>query len=328
MILPQSPLSRLTLAALATLLSQAGIAHANPTIDASSVAAVSSGTATPGKIGAPGDPYVYSSANASDATGNAWGNGWASIGGSYAVRASSEGIASSEAHAQFGYRFQNLTGVAQHYTLSFYIYGGGVGTNAYYRPLETGEFLTASYAASIKTSLNGGGTWNSAFSSGATITTNATGSTGSRSGNELTGSDDNFADGSYYWSGDYYSVDLGVVAAGDFIDVLAEVETSSASNVGIYSFDGGSCGYGYGYGYGYGNYDCGPQEVFAGQAFASYGDPLNIDGDPQFLNNDNAAVFSAVAASQPQPLPEPAGLALVGLAVGAAGLARRRKRNG
>lgn len=318
MILPQSRLSRLTLAALATLLGQAGVANAAPVVGASSIAAVASGPATPSTTGTSGDAYVNSYSWISDATGESYGYAFANVSGAYAVSSNSAGIGNSAAHAQFAHRFTNTTSVAQHYTLSFYIYGGNISANATYRPLVSGESLTSSYAASVKTSLNGMG-WTSVFSTAATVTTDDTGSTGSRSGVDLVGGDSNFSDGNYTWSGAYYSVNLGIVAAGDFVDVLSEVDNSAMANVGVYNFTGGDCGYGYGDGYyGYGEY-CGDYEVFAGNASSFYGDPLELSGEP---------LAFALTAVDVQDLPEPASLALVGLAVGAAGLARRKRKQG
>jgi len=318
MILPQSRLSRLTLAALATLLGQVGIAHADPVVSATSLAAVATGPATPSTTGNPGDPYVNSQSSIGDLTGNAYGYAFASTSGAYAVRSSSEGRGNSKANAQFAHRFLNQTGVAQHYTLSFHIYGGSIATN-YYRPLSSGELLTSSYAASVKTSLNNGASWTSVFSTAATVTTDENGSTGSRSGFSLTGSNDDFSDGNYSWSNDYYSVDLGIVAAGGYVDVLSEVENRALSDVGVYNFTGGDCGYGDGYGNGYGQ-TCGDREGFAGTASSFYGDPLELSGDP--------LLDFALTAEEARDLPEPASLALVGLAVGAAGLARRRRKPG
>lgn len=311
MILPQSPLSRLTLAALGVLLGVQA-AQAEPVIDASSAAAVISGPATPSIWTAPG--YINSGSWAGDADGNASGYAFASSTGAYAVSSSAEGKGNAQAHSQFAFRFENLTGIAQHYTLSFRIYGGYIDTSAY-RDLLAGETLSVAYGASIKSQLGGVGGWNTLFSSSATLNRDASGSTLTRSGVALTGSDADVSDHSYSWSNDYYAVDLGVVAAGGFVDVLAEVDNNAMADVGIYSFGGGECnGYGDGWdGYGgcYGNY-------FAGRAASFYGDPLEIDADP---------LAFAVTAVPAQDVPEPAGLALVGVAAGAAAFARRRRND-
>jgi len=325
MILPQSSLSRLTLAALTTLLGHVGVAHAAPVVGASSLAAVASGPATPSTTGVSGDAYVNSYSSIGDLTGNAYGYAFANTGGAYAVSVNTAGIGNSAAHAQFVHRFTNETSVAQHYTLSFHIYGGNISTNSYYRPLVSGESLTASYAASVKANVNGMG-WTSVFSSAATVTTDENGSTGSRSGTDLSGSDGDFSDGSYYWSNDYYSVNLGIVAAGGYVDVLSEVDNSAMSNVGIYNFTGGECGYGDGYGDAR-SQNCGYGETFAGTASSFYGDPIALNGLGGTENALDPDGF-AVTAVEVRDLPEPASLALVGLAVGAAGVARRRRKQG
>lgn len=323
MILPQSRLSRMTLAALATLLGQVGLAQADVVVGASSAAAVATATGTPSSYVDTG--YINSNTWANDATGYASGYAFANVGGSYAVSSFAEGIGNSSAHAQFANRFYNTSGVAQHYTLSFRIYGGSISADDHgYRPLDSGEFLTSSYAASVKVSLNGGAQ-NTAFSSAATITRNDSGVSLVRSGTVLNGADDpvtDIADGDYAWSNAYYSVDLGVVAAGSYIDVLAEVDNSAAANVGVYNFSGSECGYGDGYGDGYGCYG----SNYVGQAGSFYGDPLGLNTIPLLDGDPDNLVLTANAVTQ--DLPEPASLALVGLAVGAAGVARRKRRQG
>lgn len=316
MILPQSRLSRMTLAALATLLGQVGLAHADVVVGASSAAAVATSTGTPSSYADTG--YINSNTWASDATGYASGYAFANVGGSYAVSSYAYGVGNSAAHAQFANRFFNTSGVAQHYTLSFRIYGGSISAYDYgYRPLDSGEFLTSGYAASVKVSVDGG-SQATAFSSSATLTRDSSGFALVRSGTVLNGADDpltQIADGDYAWSNAYYTVDLGVVAAGSYIDVLAEVDNGANANVGVYNFSGGECGYGDGYGDGY----CYGSE-WVGRASSFYGDPLELSGDPDNL------VLTATAVAQ--DLPEPASLALVGLAVGAAGVARRKRRQG
>lgn len=339
MILPQSRLSRMTLAALTTLLGHVGIAHAEPVIGATSAAAVMTGPGTTSTYEYPSTaPYSYvnSDTSANDPS-SGWSNGYAfaHTGGAYAVRSSVDGTGAGSSRAQFVNRFQNLSGVAQHYTLSFHIYGGSISAYSNgYRDLVAGESLTSSYAASVQISLDGGTTWNTRFTSGATITTTEGGTTATRNGTVLTNADDlgtGVQDGSYSWGNDYYTVDLGLVAAGGFFDVQSVVGTSSDANVGVYSFTE-NCGYG-GYG-GYGEYltrsdrsdaTC-DRTVAVGHAGSFYGDPLDVRGSPSTANDADGFVLTANAAAQ--DLPEPASLALVGLAVGAAGMARRKRRQG
>ncbi|HEY0956407.1 MAG TPA: PEP-CTERM sorting domain-containing protein [Roseateles sp.] len=313
MILPQSRLSRMTLAALATLLGHS-LAHADLVVGASSAAAVASATGTPSPYSDP--TYSSSNTSISDATGSAYGYAFANAGGAYAVSSYVYGTGSSEAHAQFSNRYYNTSGVTQHYTLSFKIYGGNISAYDYgYAALETTDFLKSGYAASVKVSVDSG-TVDTKFSSSATLTRDSGGFSLQRSGTVLAGADDplsQLSDGDYSWSGAYYTVELGAVAAGSYIDVVAAVDNNASANVGVYDFGGGSectdsygntyyCGYGYGY---------------VGRASSFYGDPLDLDSQ----------LFSVTSAAA-QDLPEPASLALVGLAVGAAGLARRKRKQG
>lgn len=337
MILPQSRLSRMTLAALATLLGGLGAVHAEPVIGASSAAAVAAGPGSTSTYeypaGTPPYSYVNSSTGAYDSTGNAYGYAFAHTGGAYAVHSYVDGTGSGSGGAQFLNRFQNLSGVDQHYTLSFHIYGGYISAYSNgYRDLLLGEELSSTYAASLKISLDGGTTWLTKFSSGATITANKDGITATRSGTELVGADNlstDVQDGYYSWSNAYYTVDLGVVAAGATFDIQADVGTSALANVGTYSFTDNCGGYGYG-GYGYGgyeptsDYEC-ERNVYVGHAGSFYGDPLDVWGSVSMPGDPQGFALNATAPGQ---LPEPASLALLGLAAGAAGLARRKRQQG
>lgn len=223
--------------------------------------------------------------------------------GSYATGS----LFDSHASASVLHSITNNTGVSQSYSVTFKIYGGfietGLGNGAV---LTAGESLMSSYLATLK--LNG----SEIFSSGATVTQTEAGISFTKTGYDLfPGGDGN---GGYYgWATQYITLDLGVLAAGQSLELLAELGDSALSNVGSYEYD---CGDG-----GYGGYEAAASAMdtctgFKGYASAFYGDPLETGGE-----GDEAIVISAV----PTGVPEPGVLALAGLGLFAAGWSRRRK---
>jgi hypothetical protein len=328
MMLPQSRLSRLTLASLAVLLASTS-AIADPVLVSVSGASAGSSTASPADYSTTGYKSSYSTVANSMGQGN--GSSFANAGGAYAVRASATGKATGSSLASFTNSFTNTSGVAQHYSLSFHIYGGSISTYVNDPMGLTGlETLISGYKASVKTTIAGGPQVTN-FSSSATLTRTATATEVETGGTALLNAG---LSGDYYgWSNGYYNVDLGVVAAGASFDVVAEVENMAFADVGTYSFGSG--------GRDYGGYECyfPTQEpsgrsgaastqaassecsAFKGTAGSFYGDPLHLDGGPF------AAVNADGAGNLALTVPEPANLALVGAGLAAALAARRRRRN-
>jgi hypothetical protein len=330
MILPQSRLSRLTLASLATLLSAAAV-HADPVLLSTTGATAGTSVASPNSYSTTG--YVNSNSNISNGVGYGSAYSFANAGGAYAVSSSAQGKASGNALSSFTNTFINTSSVAQHFTLSFHIYGGRISTYTNTSAGLTGaEELSISYAASVKTKI-GSGPEVTSFSSTAQIVRNAGGSTLTRSGTNLKDSNTDVSDGVYDWSNDYYTVDLGVVGAGASFDVVAEVQNMAFADVGTYSFGGGGGPYGgYGCYYPTGRADVGSQTSSEGQCSGFNGSASSFYGDPIAIDSLDFPAFTGGPVGQfalgtINDLPEPAGLALVGAGLAAAAAVRRRRKS-
>jgi len=306
-------------AALATL---AGGASADPVVVFADTSATVNGlAATPVATSNPG--YAGSSSSQSGAAGRSDSYAFARDNGAYAVRTNAEGMATATSFASFKQTLTNSSGSAKSYSMSFHIYGGYLST--YLRGdavLEGLEFLSAQYLATIK--VNG----SDVFSSEASVRRDASGASGLKFGEDLNPFDD-ASDGDYSWGGGYYTVNLGTLAAGESIDVLASLSDQSQSNVGTYTYDGGCCAYGY---------DCDALPTrgestaatisectvngFKGASDAFYGDPINFL-DSSFADAPPDGRQFVITAAE---VPEPGMFGLAFLALGAAGWASRRRK--
>jgi len=322
----KTPLTTLAWAVGMALVTLSGAAVAVPVLTADTTASANGVPGTPS--GTVTVPYVNSSTSKSDPAGNGYAYSFASDSGAYAVSSNAQGIATATASATYLQTMTNTSTRALRYSMSFHIYSGFMSTSLNGSAVLTGsEFLRALYSAEV--SVNG----SSKFFSKAIVERTATGVTETKTGDDLNPADVT-NDGEYSWSNAYYTVDLGLVAAGGSIDVLATLHDETSSNVGTYTFDNGNCCDPYGcptsipgstaseggessnaaYG---GN--CGTGTDFKGLATAFYGDPIEFGTSP------DATRFTISAVND---VPEPGMFGLAFLALGSAAWVTRRRRQG
>ena len=326
-----TPLSQLAWAISAALLTFSAGANAVVVLTADTTASTNGNAITPSNNSSAG--YVSSYANGSEPLGYAYGYSFARDSGAYAVSSNAKGIATATATTSFGQSITNDSGSAQHYSMSFHIYHGFMSTalngNA---TLVNAEFLQAIYSANI--SVNG----SNVFTSSATVRRDASGTSGSKAGVDLNAAD-SAADGDLTWTDSYYTIDLGTVANGGTINVLASLADETSSNVGSYTFDNGNCCDPYGCPTSapngtsskgnssansfYGG-ECGPRTDYKGLAYAFYGDPIDFSNSA----NADAPTGGLFTISATSDVPEPGMFGLAFLALGAAGWAGRRRRQG
>ncbi len=272
-------------------------AHASPLIGVATTASINKGALEQSPL-ATSESYITSASFVHNPITGGFGSGtsFANPFGAYEVNSYALGVATASAHAQFSNTITNLTGLAQHYSLSFYIYGGSLLAQQD-SALEANENMTSLYSASVSVNSK------KVFFSASTITGDNTGITWTKTGTDLNNADDG-SDGHYSWQGSYHTVDLGVVEAGLSIDVLIEADTAAISNADLFCtgryVDSLECS-------GY---------SFKTQASSIYGDPINDKQDGKKTASLPGGVFNFSTA--PFDVPEPTSISLIFIALGAA----------
>jgi len=321
----KAPLSPLAWAVGAALASLSGAVLAVPVLTAGTTASADGVPGIPSGTGSPS--YVNSTTSQSNAAGDGSAYSFASDSGAYAVSSSAQGIATATASATYLQTMMNTSSRTLRYSMSFHIYSGFISTSLNGSAVLTGsEFLKALYSAEV--SVNG----SSKFFSKAVVERTESGVTETKTGANLNPADVT-NDGNYSWSDAYYTVDLGLVAAGGSIDVLATLHDETSSNVGVYTFDGGGCCE-----YGYGGCNTSEQSVTAaygggcntyeGQSRAFYGDPINFDSSFDAEPPVNGMFTISAVDANGNDVPEPGMFGLAFLALGSAAWVTRRRRQG
>ncbi|WP_346287359.1 VPLPA-CTERM sorting domain-containing protein [Zoogloea sp.] len=266
-----------------------------------------------------GSSFVNDGSNVNDATGNmasayAWGNDH----GTY--RADSSGQGTFDSTATFHRTLQVINGnaAATQYSLNFFIYYG-------YLSIENWAGVSGSGATGYDLSIKRNGS-TSLFGSSAHLDSLG----GLTVINALNGAQlqDTGSGYSYNWNGTYVTLDLGVLGAGESMNIDFDLVTTAS---GSYAVQSTPCGY-------YGEYGYGDVPSLMSDAYGGYGgyggtcyQTAHVNGalgDPSNLSSTlpPGGVNFVVTGSPLNSVPAPGSLSLLGVGLGAMTLARRRRR--
>lgn len=245
--------------------------------------------------------FTSASSSDSDIQSQAYASSFGNSVGPYGAGGNGSGVFDATGKFLRSWDITNDSGAAQNYSFNFFIYYGSLSAS------DNGAGGTG-YAEYMVNILRDNST--SLFSSTAKIDSNGTLTT---SGTTLTGASQS---GSIYsWGGTYFTIDLGVLNAGESTSVQYDLIGHAFGN---YDFTTTNCGYGYGDGYG----EFRTNFVSGDEQCSNTGSSYAFLGDPDSLNVTPIAGIGVTSNA----VPEPATLGLLGLGLLGLGL-RRRTRN-
>lgn len=247
--------------------------------------------------------------SAFDATGDIFYHTFGNTAGNFGSRVSGSGTFDITGFFQYDNTYTNSSGESQDYSLDFTIIPGELFQS--FSGLTPGQSLFSSYDIDVMIDTDQDGTFETMlYESFASITTTDAGSVLAQSGSVLDGasysSDPNFAQ--YSWNSTTESLFIGSFLDGESFD-LRYILSTTATGVGL------------------DNNDCGEEGDFVAAPTVDFIDgPCNSalarSGDPFGPGNPNNIT---VASTPTNPVPEPAGLALIGLGATILFIRRNRK---
>ncbi len=260
-------------------------------------ATATAGTTTSSDGPNSGTPTTWAYASAWE--GDVWAEAWSSgaTNGVYRVEATVVGNQSAYSAFTRTWEITNDTTDPQHYSFSFYIYGGGMNANAF-----SGGYGFAEYLLDI------GFGGNPLFHSAARIDSDGT---LTQTGTPL--ADATQSGSTYSWSGTSITLDLGVLNPGQTSLLQYDLVANAFGNYVVATCPTG-----------YSGYEEEPLMFFGewlsctGQSYVFMGDPSGISATP---------VQSPSITGAPQSVPEPGTLGLFGISLAALMAGRRRARS-